>query len=207
MAAVFEAQPIAAVNRGVMLLIDWVRPGEAMGAMVAANWHNGLGTSPTVVGRQYPGRYLENLSVFVSPELAIFEDVQHEPQLTLPTLQIMRQQNIASVAILPLTVGRRQLGTLLLETEEIHHFTLAELEPYLALTGPLALVVDRNNLLNEAEARAERERQVREITNKIRQTVGREAILRTAREEIGQLLQATPVVTELGTPEQLLRRL
>jgi len=207
MAAVFEAQPILAVNRGVMLLIDWVRPGEAVGVVVAANWHSGVGALPTSVGQRYPTRYLENLFIFINPELIMFEDAQHDSQLTPLALQVLIQQNIASVAILPLTVGRRQLGTLLLETEEIHHFTAEELEPYLALTGPLALVVDRNSLLNEAEARAEREKQVREITNKIRQTVGREAILNTAREEIGQLLQATPVVTELGTREQLLNRL
>ncbi len=73
--------------------------------------------------------------------------------------------------------------------------------------GQFATVLDNQSLLEKTQVRAEQERRVRTITDKIRRGTDREAILRMAREEISQLLGATKSTVRLGTQDQLLSRL
>jgi GAF domain-containing protein len=61
--------------------------------------------------------------------------------------------------------------------------------------------------LELAQIRAERERRVRNITDKIRQSPDRETILRVAREEVGHILKASNSVAGVGTQAQLLSKL
>ena len=103
-------------------------------------------------------------------------------------------------------VGDHQIGNFLLLTDQRHNFTEAELEPYTALAGQLAVALDRQHLLEEAQRRAERERMVRTITDKIRQGADQETILRVARQELSQILGASRSIAQLGTQKQLLQK-
>ena len=75
------------------------------------------------------------------------------------------------------------------------------------LATMLSSVVENKQLLAAAQARAERERQVRTITDRIRRGVDRDAILNIAQKEISQLIGATQSTAQLGTKAQLLERI
>ncbi|MEZ4644062.1 MAG: GAF domain-containing protein [Chloroflexota bacterium] len=205
-AAVAEAAPISAVNRLVFFLFEFAPTGQLEAARSVANWHSGRGIAPPPLNLRYTIDVLKGLESFVTRETFIFNDTQ-SGQLSPTIQQVLKQLNVPSMAVVPLWIGTRQLGSILIETDAPFTFDRAELEPYIALIDQLAIAVDRQRLLQQAQVRAERERQIRTITDKIRRGVDREAILRIAREEISQLLGASTAVTQLGTREQLLQQL
>jgi GAF domain-containing protein len=72
------------------------------------------------------------------------------------------------------------------------------------LSQQAAVTIQSIRLFDQAQARAERERQVRTITDKIRRGANREEMLRVAREEISQMLGASESAVRLGTETRLL---
>ncbi len=207
LAAVNEAGPIPIINRGVLFLFERDADGEMRAISVAANWHNGSGTKPTAVNTRYEREAMAALGLMTTKDTLLFDDAQHDERIDPTTKGVFKALNIQSLVVIPLWVGSRQLGSILLEAEEVHHFTEKEIEPYVALSGQLAIAVDRQRLLSQAQKRAERERQIRTITDKIRRGVDREAILQIARDEIGRMLGAQTVAGQLGTPSLLLDKL
>jgi GAF domain-containing protein len=105
----------------------------------------------------------------------------------------------------PLVVGDRVLGTL-----AVSSFTTPRLydehdrDLLMAIASPTAIAIENALLLEEAQARAERERLVRVITHRVRQGADRDIIMRTTLRELGEMLGASRSVIRLGTQEQLL---
>ena len=207
LAAISEAAPIPTVNRIVLFMFENNAQGEMEAIVSAANWYKGSGTPPTTIGVRYERDMMAALNLLQTHEPLTFENAIHDGRIDPVTRTIFERLNIKSLVVLPLWVGARQLGSLLLESEELHKYTDREIEPYTSLTAQLAVLVDRQRLLSEAELRAERERQIRTITDKIRRGIDRQAILQVAREEISQMLGAQTAVAQLGTAAQLLERL
>ncbi|MEJ2556666.1 MAG: hypothetical protein P8186_10640, partial [Anaerolineae bacterium] len=66
------------------------------------------------------------------------------------------------------------------------------------------VAIENARLFEQAQTRAERERLVRTITNRVHQGADAEAIMRITLQELGQILGATQSIMRLGTREQLL---
>lgn len=207
LAAVNEAGAIPEVNRAVLFLFEWDNAGEQRAIVATANWYKGWGAKPTAVGTRYEREAMAALGLMLTQNVLTFTDAIHDERIDDVTKGVFKALNIQSLVVLPLWVGSRQLGSVLLEAEEVHQFTEREIEPYTALSGQLAIAVDRQRLLQEAQTRAERERQIRTITDKIHRGVDREAILQIARDEISQLLRARKAAGQLGTTSLILERL
>ena len=206
-AAINEAAPISVVNRAILFIFEYDARNKVQAIITTANWYNGTGYPPAAIGTRYEWNAMPTLKLLVSKEPLLVDDALHDERLDPTTSKIFKQLNIQSLVVLPLWVGSRQIGALLLESEEPHHYTEQEVEPYIALNSQLAIAVDRQRLLNETAARAERERKIRTITDKIRKGADRESILQIAREEIGAMLGAKTAVAQLGTQKQLIERL
>lgn len=206
-AAVAEAAPIPAINRLVLFLFEFTPTAELAAAHSAANWYSGVGTPPPQLGLRYTPDVLKGLELFVTRDVLIFTDTAHDEQLHPTMRAVLQRLKIPSMVVVPMWVGSRQLGSILLETDKPYVFHEPDLEPYIALASQLTVAVDRQHLLQQAQARAERERQIRTITDKIRRGIDRDAILRIAQEEIKQLLGASTSVAQVGTQAQLLRQL
>jgi len=67
----------------------------------------------------------------------------------------------------------------------------------------LANTLARERLMAQLQARAERERLVRSITDKVRRATNTQAIMQTTLRELSQMLGASQSIIRLGTPEQL----
>ncbi len=152
-AAVAEDAPIAVVRRGLLFLFDRDLAGQVEKATVVANWHRGDGRHPDPVGTVYSQAAIAALNVLLSPEPLFFDDIQHDARIDDPaTLALLQEQNVRAVVVLPLWVGTRHLGTLLLEAEEPHRFTEHEIQPYLSLAPQVAVAVDNQRLLTETRS-------------------------------------------------------
>jgi PAS domain S-box-containing protein len=158
-AAVLEGVPVPAVNRAILFLYERDETGAMKDALVAANWHSGQGAPPTPVGQRYPWKmFSTSLNLLLGSEPLFLDDAQHDARVGSGMLEVVKRQNVRALAALPLWVGARQLGALLLQAEEVHQFSEREIQPYLSLTGQMAVAIDNRNLFQQTqEALAERQ--------------------------------------------------
>ena len=115
-----------------------------------------------------------------------------------------RARGLPQQMVQGLQVSGQQVGRVYIAYTEPHAF----LDEESALLGDIARrvggYVENRRLLQEMRTRAEQERLTRTITDQVRRAVDREAILRVAVQEVGQMLGASKAVVRLGTQEQLL---
>jgi GAF domain-containing protein len=109
-----------------------------------------------------------------------------------------------SLVFMPLLSGSQWVGFINAIYDQKTPFPEIEIRRLTVLSQQATVAIQSIRLFAQAQARAERERQVRTITDKIRRGNDREAILRIAREELSVLLGASKSVVHLGVPEQLL---
>ncbi|MBE2222192.1 MAG: GAF domain-containing protein [Anaerolineae bacterium] len=114
---------------------------------------------------------------------------------------------IKSSMIAPIFSAGQAIGTLNIGSTKANALTDREETLLQQLATMLSSIIENKQLLAAAQARAERERQVRTITDKIRRGVDREAILNIAQQEIGKLIGANKSAAQLGTKAQLLDRI
>ncbi len=97
--------------------------------------------------------------------------------------------NIGSILVVPLIYQDHILGTLTV-TNKLSQpdFTQAEVELLTAFGVQATVAIENRNLLDETEKRAGRERTLREITNRVNNTVDVESVLKTAVKEVGQAM-------------------
>jgi PAS domain S-box-containing protein len=146
-AAVVEEVPVPAVNRAVLFIYERDSAGEMESALVAANWYSGQGTPPTPPGQRYPWQMFSvSLSLLLNSEPIFIDDAWNDERVGTAMQGVVKQQNVRALAALPLWVGARQLGTLLLQAEETHHFSEREIQPYISLARQMAVVIDAYNL-------------------------------------------------------------
>jgi GAF domain-containing protein len=103
-------------------------------------------------------------------------------------------------------IGGDLVGRVCIAYTEDHEF----LDEESALLGDVARrvsgYIENQLLLRETQTRAERERLVRTITDRIRRGVDAESIVRIGLEELNRMLGTRKLIVQLGSGEQLLRR-
>ncbi|MRS04350.1 hypothetical protein EG832_14215, partial [bacterium] len=154
------------INRGVLILMDSDNTGKISHMTVAANWYSGHGTPPPPVGTEYVasvyGRY------FSQPNAVFHEDVS-DPRVEPGLRDVANQQNIRSMAILPLWSGKRQIGVLLLESEEKHRFSGREIRSYPPLVDQMAIAVENQRLFDQTQSALSETEHLYQITSAIAQ--------------------------------------
>jgi GAF domain-containing protein/HAMP domain-containing protein len=179
-----------AIDRVVLFLLEHDADGDLVAITSAATWHSGKGPEPTPVGTRYEKEAMAALDLLVAGEPLFVDDIEADERGDPATKAVFRELGIRSVVILPLTARGRHLGSLLLEGGAVERFVPEEFEPYLALAGQLALALDRQMLLTSAQRRAERERLINVIGQKIQSAPTIEGAMQVALTELGQALQA-----------------
>ena len=105
----------------------------------------------------------------------------------------------------PMTVGERVIGMINAQSEETpglynqHHLDLLT-----SIASQAAIAIDNARRFQLEQARAQQERLVRTITDKVRRGADIKSILRITLEELSNVLDADTSVIRLGTREQLL---
>lgn len=175
-AAVMESLGADAFNRGVIYLFQRDAADEIVGLEVAANWYNGVGEPPLSVGTVQTVSSANQL--FSRPKDPLFiSDTWNDARIPEEAKERAVQQNIRTVASLPLVAGGRPLGTFVLESEKPYNFTEATIRPFTALVGQVAVAVDNLQLLEQTQKRAAQLQTVSELSAEASSTLDLDQLL------------------------------
>lgn len=126
-------------------------------------------------------------------------------RMGLPFIQVGGQTE--SWMGVPMTIGERVLGVVAAQSDTRPGlYSQRHLGLLTSIASQAAIAIDNARLFTQEQQRAEQERLVRTITDKVRRGADAQSILRIALEELGTALGADRSVVTLGTREQLLNR-
>lgn len=200
-AATITTLGISEVNRALLVTFDYDAKGELSHLDVIANWWNGTGHEVTPLGTRYPREVIRVMPMFISQTPVFFDDTLTDERVDATTLDLVKRLNLRAVAVLPLHVGSYQMGALILEAEEPHHFTQEETRLFSALAPQVATVVENRRQFEQAQKQAERESRLNVISQKIQSATTVEAVLQIAARELGHTLGAPLTIAQLGLKE------
>lgn len=107
----------------------------------------------------------------------------------------------------PMTMGDQVLGVITIQSDtEPGLYNQHHLELLSTIASQAAVAINNIRLFQQEQERAEQERLVRTITDKVRRGRNTETILQIAIEELSQVLNAEVSSIQLGTAEQLIER-
>lgn len=153
-AAVVEEVAIPVFNRAVLLIFDYDQSEEIEALYIHANWYSGQGRRPTKVGTTYGPQALKSHKFYLGKVPVFFNNIQEDERSDDAAIEFTKQLNIRAMAVLPLWVQERQLGILLLQGEDPYHFSQHEIQPYRSVLNQLAVALENQRLLQEAQQRA-----------------------------------------------------
>lgn len=151
-AVTVEAINIPVINRAIMGSINLDAEGEVESLDIIANWWNGTGHEATAVGTHYSIEVVRMMKLFLSPTPLFFDDGFDDERVDPVTMQLAQRLNLRAVAILPLHVGSKQLGVLMMEGEEPHRFTEDEKRLFVALGPQISTVLDNRRQFEQAQS-------------------------------------------------------
>lgn len=167
LSAVLESVPVAAINRAMLLSFEHNAAGDLIAWNVAANWHDGRGTPPQAVGSRLEVGVAFGSGIPSTGTQPVFmEDLLGENVVSMLdsfTLERAKEFNTHAVGSLPMWVGGRQIGMLVLEGEQPHRFTDEETRSLTVLAGQMAVALDSLNLLEQTRRRASEMQAVAEV--------------------------------------------
>jgi GAF domain-containing protein len=152
LAAVAQVGAASIINRMVIFSFERDSTDEIEAMTVVAHWHNGQGYPPSPIGRRYTQADYVTVQLMTSREPLFFEDMQTDERVDLAFKAVAQQQNIRAMAVLPLRVGGRRLGALLLQSEEAYQFSERDIQIYLSLAPQIASTLENQRLLEETRA-------------------------------------------------------
>jgi GAF domain-containing protein len=104
------------------------------------------------VGTRFARSVFAAESTLFSTHPIIINDATNDERIDPSFAAQLKRQKTYSLATVPLAVGISQVGTLVLEAEQVHKFTEREIQPYLSLAPQVAVAVENRRLLTETQA-------------------------------------------------------
>ncbi len=193
---------VPVVNRAMLGSVNYSSADEVQNVTVIANWWNGNGHKPFPIGTLFTLETLHVLSFFLSPSPVFINDSFNDERVDASTLEVAKQQNTRAATALPLHLGTRQIGILLLEAESPHNFTQDEIRLFSALAPQIATVLENRRQYERAQKQAEREGMLNIISQKIQGATTVEAVLQIAARELGHALGAPMTIAQLGMKDK-----
>ena len=201
--AVMEALDAPMLEKAAIWSVERAADGPVSSVIVLANWTNGTGVPPLPAGTRYPVEIVNAIREIVLPEPQFVPDIAADERLDPVTIAFLQQRSIQSLVLLPLLVANRQLGVIIMTGDHSGDFDERLVRVCSALAPQVAIAIENRTLLAQAQARARRERILREITGRIRSATSVDAIMRTAAREIGEALgKQTFVYLEAPPPDE-----
>ncbi len=164
----------------------WVGDDVPEWSQVLARWTR-LEASATLP--RYPLRAFPSASRLLRPDQpTIIEDVWTDQRMDEIARNLYGKQfRSRSTFFVPLVVGGSWIGYVNAIFSQPRKFTPESLRRITVLVGQAAVVIQSIQRLQETQARARREQQLREITARLRNQSNVEGVLRTLARELGQV--------------------
>lgn len=104
----------------------------------------------------------------------------------------------------PMVIGDRILGVIAVQCETIPNlYNRHHLDLLTTIASQASVAINNTRLFNQEQERAEQERTVRTITDKVRSGNSTQSIMQIALEELSQVLNADISTIQLGNAEEL----
>jgi PAS domain S-box-containing protein len=205
-----ESTPLEHFDRANIFFFDrpWEDKIQPDTMTVTARWERAASPTDTEshapIGTRYSLDEYPLMDIISSDEPIYLRDVSTDERIsdTLRTL-LVDEMGIQSLTFWPLVISGQWLGFLIGESSIVQEIDENEIRQAASLIGQAAAALQSQRLFARAQARIERERLVRTITDRIRRGTDRNIILRTALQELSQMLGASESIVHLGTQEQL----
>ena len=198
LAAVAESRRHPAIDRAAFFLLERDATGELKAIVSAANWTSGAGPEPTPIGTRYEKEAMAALSLLTTESPLFSGDVANDDRADATTKAVFAALEIGCLVVIPLWARDRQIGALLLAGREAQDLRPEDFEAQISLGGQLAVALDRHMLLQSAQRRAERERLINVIGQKIQSAPTMESAMQVALTELSQALKARRGYVELN---------
>lgn len=197
-AAVAESSRHPAIDRAVLFLLEWSAADELKAVTPVATWHSGTGPEPAPLGSRYEKEEMAALRLLITEEPLFAGDVANDDRAEATAKAVFEVLEVGCLVVIPLWARDRQIGALLLEGRDAQALHPEEFEAHIALAGQLAVALDRHLLLTSAQRRAERERLINVIGQKIQSAPTIESAMQVALAELSQALDARRGYVELS---------
>jgi GAF domain-containing protein/HAMP domain-containing protein len=125
-------------------------------------------------------------------------DVEQDEQLPHSARQVFRETGARALVNIPLRARENVIGQVVVLRAVPGPFSDAALRLYESLSNQAAVALERAQLLEEAQRRAEREQLARQMIDHIRRSTDIEQALRAAAEEISKAVRVPHVSIELS---------
>jgi GAF domain-containing protein len=129
------------------------------------------------------------------------ENVADDPRVPAEMRQSLARSGMLGLANIPLQVADRVVGFVIVQRATPGPFSGMAVRLYETLANQAAVALERAQLLEEAQRRAERERFIGEIAARMRETLDIDTVLNTTANEIYEALGLKRVVIRLATDE------
>lgn len=186
-AAVAEGVPVPAINRAVLLAVELDAAGEVAAFVSVADWHRGEESLPLLAGRRFPRSQLPYAHLILAAKPLFVEDIGDSEQIDPVTQALFTQQNVRAIVFLPLWVGGRQVGTLILAAEKTCRFTEVEIRLYRLLAGQMAVAVENRRLIEQTQATLAETQTLYEISRQLATTLDEREVLRHILSQIARV--------------------
>ena len=170
--------------------------------VAVASWYRGDGTPPLAVGTRLLVAQFPSLDSLFGKQSMFVQDLAETQSIQDALLALFEREKVRSLVALPIRSGERLVGGLMLFGDTPARFAAREIRLLEALAGQMAVGLDRLRLLDQMQARLDREEVLRMVTDRVRSAVDVETVLRTAVREVGRVLGRSAFVY-LGSEEDL----
>ena len=127
-----------------------------------------------------------------------FWDRETEVQNLLLTGDDNDGQRPSNMAFIPLMAGAKAIGVMSVQNYQFHDFTEEDISLLFGIANHVGLALENLRLFTETERRAERERLINEISQKIQGAQTVQGAMQTAVSELGRALKIKKAVVELN---------
>jgi GAF domain-containing protein/CheY-like chemotaxis protein len=161
---------------------------EPVGVVLAEDWTVD-GRPHYDAGARFPVTEFALSRLMDPDEVVTVEDIYAAPRLDEETLLAVEIARLRSFAVIPLTVGRRQIGGLLVGRRVPYKYPEKLIRNLWTLCGQAAIAIENLRLLEETRRRAQQLEAINEVGRAITSVLDLEAVLRqivdTTKERFG----------------------
>lgn len=129
-------------------------------------------------------------------------DVEKDKRLPESAKEVFRATGARALVNIPLHSGDKVIGQVVVLRDTPGPFPEAALRLYEVLSDQAAVALERAQLLEEAQRRAEREAQTRQMIDRIRRSMDMTQALQVTAESLAQALQVPHVTIELSLEQE-----
>ncbi|MBN1286397.1 MAG: GAF domain-containing protein [Anaerolineae bacterium] len=204
--ALRQGSVVGSADAAALALFDrpWVGDAAPDWVEMVAFW-----ARPGVTLRPGDHRYtiadFPSMSALPRDAVYVIEDIETHPALDARLRALYRQAfEVRGVLFAPLTVGGRWIGWVNVMRYEPTAYTGAELRRLEALCAQAAVSIQSQLRLQETQKRAERERVLRAISDRMQSAIDMDELMRITAEELNRALEGSQTLVHMGDAAALL---